>query len=67
MGWTLHRRRVQAVRLEDRAAQLELEREGKARVAVAEERARIARELHDVVAHSVSVMVVQAASAASTT
>ena len=63
MGWTLHKRRVQAVRLEDRAARLELEREEKARAAVAEERARIARELHDVVAHSVSVMVVQAQAA----
>jgi signal transduction histidine kinase len=63
MGWTLHKRRVQAVRLEDRAARLEIEREEKARAAVAEERARISRELHDVVAHSVSVMVVQAQAA----
>ena len=63
MGWTLHKRRVQAVRLEDRAAQLEIEREERARAAVSEERARISRELHDVVAHSVSVMVVQAQAA----
>ena len=63
MGWTLHKRRVQAVWLEDRAARLELERETRARAAVAEERARISRELHDVVAHSVSVMVVQAQAA----
>lgn len=63
MGWTLHRRRLQAEHLEDRAARLEAEREEKARAAVAEERARIARELHDVVAHSVSVMVVQAQAA----
>ena len=46
--------------LEGRAAALELERDLKAEQAVAEERARIARDLHDVVAHSISVIVLQA-------
>jgi signal transduction histidine kinase len=44
--------------LEERAAQAEREREQLARIAVHEERASIARELHDIVAHSVSVMLV---------
>ncbi len=55
------RRRQQLVELlGDRAQQLEREREDRIRATVADARARIARELHDVVAHSVSVMVVQA-------
>ncbi|MEN3342005.1 MAG: hypothetical protein V7644_1409 [Actinomycetota bacterium] len=44
----------------ERAALAEREREERARRAVADERARIARELHDVIGHSVSVMTVQA-------
>jgi signal transduction histidine kinase len=43
-----------------RTVELEHEREENARLAVAEERARIARELHDVVAHNLSIMVLQA-------
>jgi signal transduction histidine kinase len=58
VGRALRRRQLQAAQLEDRAARLEREREEQARIAVAAERARIARELHDIVAHSVSVMVV---------
>ena len=49
-----------AARLADRTVVLERESEQRARTAVSEERARIARELHDIVAHSVSTMVVQA-------
>jgi signal transduction histidine kinase len=63
IGRTVHQRQVQAARLQDLAVQLELEREEKAQSAVAEERTRIAREMHDVVAHSVSVMVVQSQAA----
>ncbi|MDQ6946824.1 MAG: histidine kinase, partial [Actinomycetota bacterium] len=51
--------------VEARAHRLEAERDGEARRAVAEERVRIARELHDVVAHHVSMMVVQAEAGAS--
>ncbi|KUL27308.1 sensor histidine kinase [Actinoplanes awajinensis] len=43
--------------LEDRARRLEIERDQRARLAVAEERGRIAREMHDVVAHHIAVMV----------
>ena len=58
-GWALRERAERAEAAEERAAQAEREREAAARVAVAEERARIARELHDIVAHAVSVMVLQ--------
>jgi signal transduction histidine kinase len=58
-GYALRERAEQAEAAEVRAAQAEREREAAARVAVAEERARIARELHDIVAHAVSVMVLQ--------
>jgi signal transduction histidine kinase len=58
-GYALRERAERAEAAEVRAAQAEREREAAARIAVAEERARIARELHDVVAHAVSVMVLQ--------
>ncbi|MEU8179575.1 sensor histidine kinase [Micromonospora sp. NPDC049044] len=53
-------RRLYVLSLEERATTLEREREAESRAAVAEERTRIARELHDVVAHSLAVMIVQA-------
>jgi signal transduction histidine kinase len=60
LGDSMRYRRGYYAALEDRAARLEAERHAQAKVAAAAERARIARELHDVVAHHVSVMVVQA-------
>ncbi|SDO40204.1 Signal transduction histidine kinase [Klenkia soli] len=49
-------RRSLLVALEERAVRAERERDAGARAAVAEERTRIAREVHDVVAHNISVM-----------
>jgi signal transduction histidine kinase len=60
VGRLAESRRRLAEQLGERATVLELDRAEHARLAIAEERARIARDLHDVVAHSVSVMVVQA-------
>jgi signal transduction histidine kinase len=59
-GFVLRQRTAQSDEARERAARLELEQEEQARKAIAEERARIARELHDVVGHCVSVMTVQA-------
>jgi signal transduction histidine kinase len=64
LGDSTRYRRAYYASLEERAARLERERDAHAQIAAAAERARIARELHDVVAHNVSVMVVQADGAA---
>jgi signal transduction histidine kinase len=52
------RERIEA--LEDRARRLEIERDQQSMIATAAERARIAREMHDIVAHSLTVMIAQA-------
>jgi signal transduction histidine kinase len=57
VGFALREHAAQAEAAEARAIYAERERDAAARIAVAEERARIARELHDIVAHAVSVMV----------
>jgi signal transduction histidine kinase len=62
-GFALRERAAQAEAAEERASHAEREREENARRAVFEERVRIARELHDVVAHHVSMMGVQAGAA----
>ena len=63
IAYALQQRGKRAAELEQRAAKLERERERTESAAVAEERRRIARELHDVIAHSVTLMTVQAGAA----
>ena len=63
VGRESYQRQQRMIALESRAVRAELEREQRAAEAVVEERTRIARELHDVVAHEVTVMTIQAAGA----
>jgi signal transduction histidine kinase len=64
VGRLVGHQRAQAARLQDLTERLRRERAGAERAAVAEERSRIARELHDVVGHEVSVIALQADAAA---
>jgi signal transduction histidine kinase len=63
IAYALRRRTARAAELEEHAARLEREREERTRAAVEAERRRIARELHDVIARTVSVMTIQAGAA----
>lgn len=60
-GRALREHALVATRLADRVRELEEEREAHAQLSVRYERARVASELHDIVGHAISVMVVQAA------
>jgi signal transduction histidine kinase len=63
LGDSIGSRRAYIHEIEEKAERLEREQESEARRAAAEEQARIARELHDVVAHALSVIVIQAGAA----
>lgn len=63
IGNALRSRQLRADTFENKATQLEQEREIALQIAIAGEQARIARELHDIIAHSVSMMIVQAGAA----
>jgi signal transduction histidine kinase len=60
LGDSVASRRARSAALEERAVRAERERDAQAEIAAAAERVRIARELHDVIAHNLSVMVAQA-------
>ena len=57
LGVTIRQRRALLISLHERAARLEFERDQEGRLAAAAERARIAREMHDIVAHNLSVII----------
>ncbi|WP_433202333.1 sensor histidine kinase [Dactylosporangium sp. CS-047395] len=57
LGFAIRVRRAQVAALRDRAVQLEIERDQRSRLAAATERTRVAREMHDILGHSLSVIV----------
>jgi signal transduction histidine kinase len=57
LGFAVRLRRAQLAVLRDRAVQLEIERDQRSRLAAATERTRVAREMHDIVGHSLAVIV----------
>jgi signal transduction histidine kinase len=57
LGFAVRIRRAQLATLRDRAVQLEIERDQRSKLATATERARVAREMHDIVGHSLSVII----------
>jgi signal transduction histidine kinase len=57
LGVTIRQRRALLISLQEKAARLEVERDQEGRLGAAAERARIAREMHDIVAHNLSVMI----------
>ena len=63
LGDNIRTRRAYLLAVEERATQLEREQEANARRAAVEEQARIARDIHDVIAHNLSVIIVQATAA----
>jgi signal transduction histidine kinase len=67
LGTSLQTRSAYLASLEDRARRLEVERDQQARLVRVAERTRIAREMHDIVAHNLSVMITLAAGAAART
>ncbi|WP_254205760.1 sensor histidine kinase [Nocardia alni] len=57
LGLTVRARRAQLAALRERAARLEIERDQRSRLAAATERTRVAREMHDIIGHNLSVII----------
>ena len=57
LGFAVRIRRAQLANLRERAARLEVERDQRSRLAAATERARVAREMHDIIGHNLSVII----------